>query len=457
MGTKNDSAKWLNLPGKEGVLYREHPTRKHGKRPDRYLGIRYRTGAGKRTLETLGWASEGWTAEKAVSLLRELKENVRIGSGPQSLREKRAMLEAARIAEAKLAARAKLNAITFGELAEYYYVWAKGSRVSASHIRQILDMHLLPVLGQRMASDITPDDINMLRARLETTAPASRRSKGNTSARLSNGTILHILKTIREVYNYALETPAPHEPGIMLYSGSNPARMSKRGRGVRPPLHDYRRLRVLNDKEIAALLGYQGVRAEFSEVHDMLLFSLDTGLRAGEMIHLRRESIDTENGTVRVIKGSHAERSTKRGKARMVHAGQLHPECLPMLRRRLATPSASPYLFPGKTAPMRDTNGLNRAMRRIMEKLGYNDGVDDPRNIIVWHTLRHTYATRMLESGCDVYMLKELMGHASVTTTEGYLHLCDRAKREQALARLALNRGQSNATRNTGEGVTTEG
>ena len=67
-------------------------------------------------------------------------------------------------------------------------------------------------------------------------------------------------------------------------------------------------------------------------------------------------------------------------------------------------------------------------------------GVDDSRNLVVWHTLRHTYATRMLEAGIDIYTLKELMGHASVTTTEIYLHLCDRAKREQALARLALAR-----------------
>ena len=57
------------------------------------------------------------------------------------------------------------------------------------------------------------------------------------------------------------------------------------------------------------------------------------------------------------------------------------------------------------------------------------------------HTLRHTFATRMLESGVDIYTLKELLGHSSVSVTEGYLHLCDRAKREKSLARIALGRG----------------
>ena len=89
---------------------------------------------------------------------------------------------------------------------------------------------------------------------------------------------------------------------------------------------------------------------------------------------------------------------------------------------------------------MRDGTALGRAMNRIAEALGLNSGVTDPRNRVVWHTLRHTFATRMLESGVDIYTLKELLGHSSVAVTEGYLHLCDRAKREKALARLTLER-----------------
>lgn len=172
----------------------------------------------------------------------------------------------------------------------------------------------------------------------------------------------------------------------------------------------------------------------------MILLSLDCGPRAGELVHLLRESCDPESGAIRIYKGSRANPGTKGGASRLVFAGQLFPEALVMLRRRLAAPGRGPYLFPGPDGRARDVNGLSRAMRRIMEKLGFNDGVDDPRNLVVWHTLRHTFATRMLEAGVDIYTLKELLGHASVTTTEIYLHLCDRAKREQAQARIALAR-----------------
>lgn len=445
MGTNNklgtgQQQGWINSPGKEGVVYREHPTRKHGRRPDRYIAIRYRSGQGKRKLEALGWASDGWTFEKAVALLRELKENIRLGRSPQSLKEKRAMAESARIAAEQTAARARVKEISFGELAEHYRLWVRAHRISSQTSEMLLDDHILPVLGERIAADITAADVDELRHIVSIKRPRTGRNKNTPGACLSAQTVLHILKTVREVFNFALETPAPGAPGIMLFSGTNPAILSRRGRGVQIPKADARRLRILNDGEIGELLAFRGRREEFRELHDMMLLSLDIGPRAGELVHILRESCDPETGAVRIYKGSRDNTSTKGGTSRLLFAGQLFPEALTMLRQRLRSETGSPYLFPGPDGKVRDPNGLNRAMRRIMEKLGFNRGVDDPRNMIVWHTLRHTFATRMLEAGTDIYTLKELMGHASVTTTEIYLHLCNRAKREQALARIALAR-----------------
>lgn len=189
-------------------------------------------------------------------------------------------------------------------------------------------------------------------------------------------------------------------------------------------MSDARRLRILTDAEIAQLLAYEGQHKAFAaELRDMMLLSLDTGVRSGELIRLRREDVDTERGTLRILLGSDFG-LTKSGRTRIVHAGYLFPEARDVLRRHAR--GDSPYLFPGRDGGVRDGTALGRAMNRIAETLGLNSGVTDPRNRVVWHTLRHTFATRMLESGVDIYTLKELLGHSSVAVTEGYLHLCDR-------------------------------
>ena len=349
MGTKEDKPSlsrqpWNTIQGKEGVVYREHPERKNGKRPDRYIAIRYRSGQGKRTLEALGWASEGWTTEKAVSLLRELKENIRLGRRPQSLREKREMAEAARLEEERAASRASLQRISFGELAELYRAWAKEHRVSHGTIDQALDLHILPVLGHRAAADISPADVEALRQAVAAKRPLSGRNKNNPEATLAPQTVLHILKTVREVYNFALETPSPHHPGTMLFSGPNPAVLRRRGRGVRLPRSDARRLRILNETEIAALLSFEGKSAD---LHDMILLSLDCGPRAGELVHLLRESCDPESGAIRIYKGSRANISTKGGRV----AARLCRAALPRGTEDVAPPSQLagrwPLSFPG--------------------------------------------------------------------------------------------------------------
>lgn len=428
---------WLTHPGKPGVIYREHPTRKIARKPDRFWAIRHRAG-GKRLIETLGWTSEGWTADMAHALLVELQHNAKLGLRPQTLKEKREMAAGAKAEAARQSALEGLKEITFGELAGFYREWAAANRRSGAGVARILDRHILPELGEKRAADITPATVNELKALLEAKRPERGRGQNDPDARLSPQTVLHCLKTVREVYNYALETPHPDMPERMLYVGKNPAILSRRGRGVRVPVSDARRLRILTDAEIAQLLAYEGQHKAFAaELRDMILLSLDTGVRSGELIRLRREDVDTERGTLRILSGSDFG-LTKSGRTRIVHAGYLFPEARDVLRRHAR--GDSPYLFPGRDGGVRDGTALGRAMNRMAETLGLNSGVTDPRNRVVWHTLRHTFATRMLESGVDIYTLKELLGHSSVAVTEGYLHLCDRAKREKALARITLER-----------------
>ena len=87
-------AKWIKT-SKPGIRYREHATRKHGIHPDRYYVFNYRIG--KDLVEgALGWASEGWTQERAAEERNKLKKSAKRG-GPRTLTEMRKLADERKI------------------------------------------------------------------------------------------------------------------------------------------------------------------------------------------------------------------------------------------------------------------------------------------------------------------------------------------------------------------------
>lgn len=294
-----DDRSWKTLPGKSGVLYREHPTRKYQRKPDRQFCIRHSVN-GKRLQEMLGWASEGWTIDMAVDLVGELKRNAKTGDGPQSLAEKRAQRTATDEQVRRQAAQDAAKDITFRDMSAHYRQWAERNRASADDVARNLDLHLLPLIGGMKASEITPATVTSVKEVLLKKKPHSGRN-----ATLSQQTVMHCLKTIREAYNHARETPHPEFPEMMLFHGQNPAIMRRSGRGLKAPKVDNRRLRILTDSEIASLLSYRAKTPEDTEnLRGMMLLSLDTGIRSGELVRLRWEDVSLDTGALHIIQGS---------------------------------------------------------------------------------------------------------------------------------------------------------
>jgi integrase/recombinase XerD len=131
------------------------------------------------------------------------------------------------------------------------------------------------------------------------------------------------------------------------------------------------------------------------------------GLRLSELLHLHVTDIDSARMVVHVRLG-------KGGKDRLV---PLSPRLLQELRDYWKQSRPKTWLFPG-AFPERPLHGSN--VQRLCQRLLEPAGIRKPATP---HTLRHSYATHLLEAGVDVVTLQKLLGHRDLSTTAHYLHL----------------------------------
>jgi len=254
MGTKwgQMANKWHSTKY-PGVRCREHLTRKHGVKKDRYFAIRYQKD-GKRKEEGLGWASEGWTVHKASITLAELKKGYVTGEGPTRLSEKRQLAKEEKVRKKAERKRQKADALTYGRFFEdTYFPQAKANKSQRSWIRedQFYRLWISPVLSEKPLKKISPLDLERIKRNM-------------TKAERAPRTIHYCLAVIRQVFNAAKL--------LGFYEGDNP--VSK----VKKPKVDNKRLRFLNKDEADRLLADLEGRSQ--QLHDMALLSLHCGLRA---------------------------------------------------------------------------------------------------------------------------------------------------------------------------------
>jgi len=408
-----------------GVRYREHSTRKCGRALDRYFAIRYRpVRKGAQVEEGLGWSSEGWTPERAADTLAKLRPAADTGQGPRTLAEMRAAEDAERLrlaSEEEQRRRAEApSLVTFDDLSTRFLTWVEANTSSHRDYEMLLRLHILPELGPLCLVDITRQHIEALKAALLKKTP----QRGN-GRKLSAATVNHCLGIVRQAFNFARETPLhPDDDRVPMFASINPATLSKKyGRGVRPAKMRNRRERILTPAEVE-ILRIDCCEADKNDLWDLFLLSLATGLRMGEVVSLQRQHVHDNGSIIRVL--------DSKGRNRTVYPGLLMPEAQAMLAKRIRAKTGT-YLFPGRGGGERDETAVARRFKKICLRTGINDGVTDRRLIAVPHSLRHTFATRALEAGIDIYVLMKLMGHEELSTTEIYLHMVDPLKRQRAL------------------------
>jgi len=398
-----------------GVRYREHATRKHGIQKDRYFTIRYQL-AGKRTEEKLGWASEGWTAQKAAIELAKLKQAHITGEGPITLKEKRKLANKRRQAEKEEEEREVRESITFGDyFRDAYYPNSQAHRKQTSYKKdeQHFVKWLNPALGNMALKRIKPFHLERVKKNL-------------IDAKKSPRTIDYVMGTFRQVWNMAMRD------GIV--SGDSPTKR------VKVKKTDNRRTRFLSFKEASQLL--ENLRNRNTQVHDMALLSLQTGMRASEIFNLCWGDVDLDRGLINIRdpKGIKGRAAFMTDKIRDLFAG---------MKRK----AHSEYVFTDKTGKTeKKFNQIPYTFKTSVKSLGLNEGITDPRERVVFHTLRHTYASWLVESGVSLYMVKELLGHSTLAMTERYSHLGENTLVE-AVRRLDERLEQSQAEDREGSSV----
>jgi integrase/recombinase XerC/integrase/recombinase XerD len=178
---------------------------------------------------------------------------------------------------------------------------------------------------------------------------------------------------------------------------------------VASPKRDQHLPTVLKPAELKTLLDSMPGSTPL-ELRDRAMFELtySAGLRAEEVVDLDLTSLDPDAEELRV--------EGKGGKTRVVPAGEPAWRALrawlergrPQLERE-----TDPALFLSKTGRRLSTSDVRRRLSGAVRRAAVQGGVSP-------HTLRHSFATHLLEGGADLRSIQELLGHASISTTQTY-------------------------------------
>lgn len=141
----------------------------------------------------------------------------------------------------------------------------------------------------------------------------------------------------------------------------------------------------------------------------MLLYS--SGIRISEIANLRIADIDSKNMRIKVVQG-------KGNKDRFTI---LSEQVLQELRAYYLIYKPKEYLFNGFRPGKRySTRSIQHLMQKALTKAGLEN-----KNYTI-HTIRHSFATHLLDNGTDLHTIKELLGHSNLQTTMRYMHLTSR-------------------------------
>jgi len=414
-----------------GVFYQEHEARRHGFDKDKLLIIRY-TIQGKTRTETYGWLSQEYTPQEAQTKINIFRKNAKAGIKPISLAEEKvAEQEAIREKERRQEKETRINTTFKDFFEEVYFPQCRIDKAesTARNEELLFRSWINPVIGDLTFNEIGIDHLDKIKSNmLKGKRPAAKKHgrdrkpkaknahlRRNAAKPMSARSIQYALAVIRQVWNRACASNPP------LAYGSWPGA----SKAFKTPKADNQRRRFLTRNEVALLL--EALKTKSQDVHDMALLALHCGMRAGEIFSLTWDKVNLPKGELLLV-------DTKNGESRTCY---LTDATLAMLRQRSMSCEHKRIVFVsiiGKKKEPKSYTQVPVTFSRTVNELGMNEGVTDTRDRIVFHSLRHTYASWLVENGASLPIVRDLLGHKNLIMTSRYSHVSAEAQKDAVKA-----------------------
>lgn len=261
---------------------------------------------------------------------------------------------------------------TFREMMEKYLTEHASKKASARSFAGY-SKNLISFFGDCILTEITPKAISEYKMK--------RREDGVKPA-----TINRELAAMKKAFNLALkEWEWVKENPVMKVSMEQ---------------ENNKRDRWLRDDEEKRLL-----RACPPWLQELEVFALNTGMRLSEILELKWNEVDLSRMTVTVIRSKNGEKRTI----------PINGTALQLLSKKYLVHSGrSEFVFPSQAQTMISKYNVGRAFRGAIVKAEVKD--------LHFHDLRHTFATRLVQAGQDLYKVQKLLGHKSAAMTQRYAH-----------------------------------
>ncbi len=256
------------------------------------------------------------------------------------------------------------------------YVKTNNKLSEQMHKKSVFNAHLNPFFGKLPLSEITNQKIEEFKA---------EKMKSGLKAKTINNIIAILAKCLATAEEWGVIEKTPKTKRLK----------------VPPSEYDF----LTKEEEDALITSADGVWRE------MIIVAVDAGLRLGEISALNWSAVDFEKNEITVkesftVKKISAPKSNKKRHIPMTDR---------VYQTLFARKEKTGYIFTiDRGQPLLQNRCLNN-LHKICQEAGIRQ--------IKWHTLRHTFASRLISKGASVKAVQELLGHSDIKTTMRYAHL----------------------------------